>query len=371
MQNALAYLASLRTIIRDLPSQAAQVSSLEQFIETAFRAAETEWHSFTSHRLISQTSSVLSPTRSMRSNGEIWSLPISSYVLELTLAGQHPETFWQAGQLWAQIVAQQWQLQQNLTSQSVADSYSFMSERLELYEGLSQVAQRVSAELASEAVLVAACQSIVEALQGIDHVGIVINDHAPEYGTVLAEYPVTGAIGQKIQLAGYVVYEKQKETLAPFVIDNVAEAVEELGPNRETLMAFGIKSVMILPLFVQNQFLGSLGLDALTQVHHFTPAEIEILTAIAAQIAVSIQNAQLFEEAQRNARYQSFINSITAKFQGISDVETLLSTSLAELSRVLGADRGFIRIVPVVADESLEQSSPVNMPANDDEWVEM
>lgn len=369
MQDALAYLASLRTIIRDLPSQAAQVSSLEQFIETAFRAAETEWPSFTSHRLISQTSSLLSATRSVRSNGEIWSLPIGGYTLELTLSGQHPESFWEAGQLWAQIVTQQWQLQQTITSQTHTDS--FLSERLELYEGLSQVAQRVSAELASEAVLVAACQSIVEALQGIDHVGIVINDHAPDYGTVLAEYPITGAIGQKIQLAGYVVYERQKETLAPFVIDSVAEAVEELGPNRETLMAFGIKSVMILPLFVQNQFLGSLGLDALTEVHHFTAAEIEILTAIAAQIAVSIQNAQLFEEAQRNARYQSFINSITAKFQGISDVETILSTSLAELSRILGADRGFIRLVPSVADESLEESSPVHMPANDDEWVEM
>ncbi len=370
MQDALAYLASLRTIIRELPFQAAQVSSLEQFVETAFRAAESEWHSFTSHRLISQTSSShQQANRDIRSNNEVWSLPISSYVLELTLPSGPSETLWEAVQLWSQIVAQQWQYQQSITSQT--DTGSFLSERLELFEGLSQVAQRVSAELASEAVLVAACQSIVEALHGIDHVGIVINDHAPEYGTVLAEYPITGAIGQKIQLAGYVVYEQQKVSLAPFVIDNVAEAVEDLGPNRETLMAFGIKSVMILPLFVQNQFLGSLGLDALKQLHHFTAAEIEILTAIAAQIAVSIQNAQLFEEAQRNARYQSFINSITAKFQGISDVETILSTSLAELSRILGADRGFIRIVSSAADESLEQSSAVNMRANDDEWVEM
>ncbi|MBI5930446.1 MAG: GAF domain-containing protein [Chloroflexi bacterium] len=373
MQDALAYLASLRTIIRELPSLAAQVSSLEQFIETAFQIAEAEWHSFTNHRLISQTSPA---NREIRPDAEVWTLPfnLNGLALELTVPANQPsnEALWETMQLWSQFVTQQWQNRQamsSLTSQNDADS--FLTERLELLEGLSQVAQRVSAELASEGVLIAACQSIVESLKGIDHVGIVINDHAPEYGTVLAEYPITGAIGQKIQLAGYVVYDKQKETLAPFVIDNVAKAVEELGPNRETLMAFGIKSVMILPLFVHDEYLGSLGLDALKQEHKFTPAEIEILTAIAAQIAISIQNAQLFEEAQRNARYQSFINSITAKFQGISDVETVLSTTLGELSRILGADRGFIRIVPAAVDEPAGPPSPANMRANDDEWVEM
>lgn len=377
MQDALAYLASLRTIIRELPIQAAQVSSLEQLIESAFQTAKTEWQPFTSYRLISQTtSSQNQATRDIRSNAEIWTLPLSinDLLLELTLSGDPSANnpLWEVAQLWAQFLSQQWQNRQAMTHLATRqDTESFLSERLELLEGLSQVAQRVSAELASEAVLIAACQSIVESLEGIDHVGIVINDHAPDFGTVLAEYPMTGTIGQKIQLAGYVVYERQKVTLAPIVIDNVAEAVAELGPNRETLMAYGIKSVMILPLFVQNQFLGSLGLDAIHQVHKFTAAEIEVLTAIAAQIAISIQNAQLFEEAQRATRSQAFINSITAKFQGISDVETVLSTTLAELSRFLGADHAFIRIVPPATEDSVDSTSILQLEVNDDEWVEM
>ncbi len=187
-------------------------------------------------------------------------------------------------------------------------------ERLRLFKGLSQVVQRVSVELASEQVLVAACQSVVEAIEGVDHAGIVLNDNAPISGTLVAEYPARAAIGEKLQLEGYEVYHQMEQTLMPIVINDINSAKDLLGPNFKFLAAMGIKSLMVIPLIVQNEFIGSIGVDSTKQAHQFTPAEIEVMNAVAAQLAISIRNAELFEQLEARTEELAKANQLKSEF---------------------------------------------------------
>lgn len=195
-------------------------------------------------------------------------------------------------------------------------------EQLRLFKGLSQVAQRVSAELASEQVLVAACQSVQEAIEGIDHVGIILNDQAPISGIVVAEYPLNGAIGQRLRLQGYRLYEEMVQSLSPVVVNDMSSAHELLGPNYDLLIRLGIKSLMVVPLVVQNEFIGSIGIDATQQLHQFTAAEIDVIRAIASQLAISVRNAQLFEE-------------LSARTSELLEANRLKSEFLAKMSHEL------------------------------------
>ena len=187
-------------------------------------------------------------------------------------------------------------------------------ERLRLFRGLSQVARRVSSELTSNHVLNAACQSIVDAIEGVDHAGIVLNDFTPMTGTVVAEYPERGGIGQKLQLTGYRVFEQMSEDLEAVVINDMSTAQDFLGPNFKILSRLGIKSLMVVPLVVQNEFIGSIGIDATESSHSFTAAEIDVISAIAAQIAISIRNAELFEQLESRTLELDKANRLKSEF---------------------------------------------------------
>ncbi len=187
-------------------------------------------------------------------------------------------------------------------------------ERVRLFKGLSQVVQRVSAELASEQVLIAACQSVVEAIEGVDHAGIVLNYLAPTSGTVVAEYPLRGGIGQPLQLQGYQVYEQMVKTLGPIVVNDVITARDFLEPNYDIITGMGIKSLMVVPLIVQNEFIGSIGIDATQQAHHFSSAEIEVMSAVASQLAISIRNAELFEQLEAQTEELVQANQLKSEF---------------------------------------------------------
>lgn len=186
--------------------------------------------------------------------------------------------------------------------------------RLRLFRALSDISRRVSSELVSEQVLVAACQSLVEAIEGVDHAELIINDNAPDDSLVVAEYPRLGSIGTRLTLQDYPVYEQMLATRASVVINDVSSAEDLLQPNYDVLSANGIQSLMIVPLFVQNEFLGSLGLDARDKHHHFTEAEIEFANAIAGQIAISMYNAQLFEQLDARTVELEEANRLKSEF---------------------------------------------------------
>lgn len=187
-------------------------------------------------------------------------------------------------------------------------------ERVRLFKGLSDVVRRVSAELVGEQVLIAACQSIVEAIEGVDHAGIVLNDRAPTSGIVVAEYPAQGGIGQRLRLEGYAIYQQMLQTLTPVVVNDMVSAHDLLGPNYDILLGLGIKSLMVVPLIVQNEFIGSIGVDSTHARHQFTAAEIEVMSAVAAQLAVTIRNSELFEQLEARTLELSEANRLKSEF---------------------------------------------------------
>jgi len=71
---------------------------------------------------------------------------------------------------------------------------------------------------------------------------------------------------------------------------------------------------------------------------------IEIARAVSDRLAVSLDNARLFEESQETTRFEQRINHIVGQYQTASTVDELLRITVAELSETLGAERSAIRL---------------------------
>ncbi|NJN97768.1 MAG: GAF domain-containing protein [Anaerolineales bacterium] len=73
-------------------------------------------------------------------------------------------------------------------------------------------------------------------------------------------------------------------------------------PIRKHLQQFGIQSVLLIPLRIGGQLVAFADLWDSRQQREFSPEEIGLCRAIAQQAAVAIQNAQLHQQTQQQAR---------------------------------------------------------------------
>ena len=87
------------------------------------------------------------------------------------------------------------------------------------------------------------------------------------------------------------------QTRQPFL---VGDTYESFPVFRETPHSAHIRSWLGVPLIVHNQIIGLLAIDSRSP-NRFTPDDAELAATFAAQVAIAIENARLFDEVERLA----------------------------------------------------------------------
>lgn len=103
------------------------------------------------------------------------------------------------------------------------------------------------------------------------------------------------------------------------------------------------RSELAVPMIVGEQVLGVLDVQS-DVVDRFTKEDTHIQTTLAAQVAVALQNAKLYEQAHVRVQYETLAREIDAKISRSMDTSTILKTTARELSQALGASHAVIRI---------------------------
>ena len=141
---------------------------------------------------------------------------------------------------------------------------------------------------------------------------ITLLDEAGETLVVRATSPIRdqdakGAFGRRCPLATVPWHRQVIETAEPVVLrqDVPDRALSE--EERKIALTDEVKSAALIPLIVGGRVLGviSLGEERSWERSPFSEEKIELCQSIAAQAAVAIENAHLYEELQ-----QSFIQTI-------------------------------------------------------------
>ena len=270
-----------------------------------------------------------------------------SVMVEFALADTQS---WDALQLWQATVQQVWDSHHVLDADDLA-----MQTQLDLYRQVNEISHQINEQLVSGEMMNDACRRIVDTLSYIDHVGIVLNDRAPLNGTVVAEYPNTGSIGIQLQLEGYPVHDQMAKTHQPVAINDVLSNEELLGDNWETIKTVGIKSLLIVPLLIEQRLVGSIGLDCLQSQHTFTSTELEILSGLATQIATGIHNTELFEEISARIVSEAITTQVSERLPLRSDLDDLIRTAANEIGVIVGAKNVKIHMNPTYLQKELEQ----------------
>jgi len=203
---------------------------------------------------------------------------------------------------------------------------------------LQGLALTINSSLNPDEILTRTCQAAVEFFHA-DSSGLVLFNSEFIRGKVEAEYPALGALGKIIPVRGIPAEEQLIETREPLNVYDVA-AYEPFGVVRDTLGELGIQSVLIVPIISKGQVLGTFSLDAVHQPRRFSDEEIESCKTFAAQVAVAIENARLFEEAKRWAEQLEALRHTTLAITSPLDRTTLLDTLIKQAVELLDAESG-------------------------------
>jgi signal transduction histidine kinase len=128
-----------------------------------------------------------------------------------------------------------------------------------------------------------------------------------------------------------------------------------------------LRSIVSVPIFVKEQFYGSLTLQTTAQIRSFTPEEIQIITIIAQQVAIAIDNIQ---RQEREDQLKQIIAAQTqAKEREKENIEIsncmkseVLANIIHELRTPLTAILGFSRMLDeeIYGNLNLKQKEYIN-----------
>ena len=82
-------------------------------------------------------------------------------------------------------------------------------------------------------------------------------------------------------------------------------------------------SEMAVPLIVGENLIGVFDIQS-NQANRFTEGDIDIQTTLASQIAIAMQNARSYTQAQKQADRETTLNIISQKIQSATSVEAVL-----------------------------------------------
>jgi PAS domain S-box-containing protein len=156
------------------------------------------------------------------------------------------------------------------------------------------------------------------------HTGSLVTHPQQVYGAALAE-PVTYDIYSK-QFANSVALSHQT-----FISNHLEQDKRVLALYRDTVNAFDLRSVVLVPLVVGDRSLGELGV-ANRAAEPYDNTDEKLLVAIAAQIAATIERLRLYEAAGEN------LSRRVLELDAISHISNELTQTL-DLNRVLDVIR--------------------------------
>ena len=100
---------------------------------------------------------------------------------------------------------------------------------------------------------------------------------------------------------------------------------------------------MEVPIILRGETIGTLSVQ-IPKSERISTDQADLIKAVADRVALSAENARLFEETTTTATRERIVSDITNKIRSTNDPQEMMHTAMSELQRVLGATR--IEIVP-------------------------
>ena len=226
-------------------------------------------------------------------------------------------------------------MQQKATELSVDPALLAEAEKRAFQlETSAEIAREASTTLDQQELLRYTLQLVQERFK-FYHASIFLLDPSGEYAIVVESTGEAGAKmkadGHKLQVGSQSIIGTVTSRKNPLVVNDVtADPTHKFNPLLpDTRAELGI------PILLGDRVLGALDVQSTTP-YDFTPDDIGVLQIFANQLAVAINNANLFAETQEHLAQHRLIHHITTVAASSTNIEDAISSAVQGLRVTLG-----------------------------------
>lgn len=197
-------------------------------------------------------------------------------------------------------------------------------------ESVTRLALRAGQFEDSIALYEFAVRDLVELLDA-DHGGVLVLDADEAAGTIVAEYPASGALGSRLIMAGNELFDNVRAQRGmPVIFNHIADNEILLPDTREVWQKIGLRSIMFIPVVQDGRIIASIGMDLFTDDRVFNQGIIGTAQAMAAQISSTLENMRRAEQLTRQLRAVETMSALATSIYRLQEDERTLFDSVAE-----------------------------------------
>lgn len=100
---------------------------------------------------------------------------------------------------------------------------------------------------------------------------------------------------------------------------------------------------VVVPIELRGETIGTLVVQSPSR-GDMNQDQLDLIKAVAERVAISAENARLFDETTRRAERERMVSDITGKIRSVNDPQAMIQTAIEELRNALGASH--VEVVP-------------------------
>jgi len=178
-----------------------------------------------------------------------------------------------------------------------------LDRRLEEIHLLSKVIKLTAYATDTVEVLTQVCTELARYM-GCPQAAFALINEERTSATVIAEYTASdqpSAMGAEIPLKDNPSMDYILENKSPLVVEHAQEH-PLMEPVHDLMKHRGVESLLLFPIVVKDQVVGTVGLDFL-EPETFKPEEVALVTRVAEQVAISLERLWAAEEILYQKHY--------------------------------------------------------------------
>jgi GAF domain-containing protein/HAMP domain-containing protein len=114
----------------------------------------------------------------------------------------------------------------------------------------------------------------------------------------------------------------------------------------------------VVPIALRGEVIGELVVQS-PSGKKWSEDQVDLIKAVAERVALSAENARLFEETTARADRERLVSEITSKIRSNNDPQTMIQTAIQELRAALGASRVDVIPQPTTGSEQVRDQGKV------------
>lgn len=216
-----------------------------------------------------------------------------------------------------------------------------LGSQVRVLQTLNNLASSVAAIRDETTLMEEFTRAMVTALN-LDASHILLLTPSQQTLVVTGEYPIDGRIGREFDIQAVPFFQQVLESNSrePLVVNDVETDPRIMEEHRQIYRSIGAHSMISVPLFLQSELIGAVGLEIRRRQPgwRFSEQAIDTARTITTQLAVALQNIRLLNSAQRQAEQLQRASSFSQQLQSMLDLRAGLETALTQGREIVPFD---------------------------------